>query len=124
MKINKLLILLTIPAAILFNGCNKNDTNPNVITLQTIAQASVPLSSTSGFAILAGSGITSTGATNVTGDVGLSPGSSISGFPPGILNGTQHINDITASTAKLDLTAAYNNAVSYTHLTLPTKRIV
>jgi hypothetical protein len=70
----------------------------------------VPLATTSTFAILAGSSVTNTGATTITGDLGLSPGSSIGGFPPGILTGTQHINDVTATQAKLDLTAAFNNA--------------
>jgi hypothetical protein len=46
----------------------------------------------------------------VTGDLGLSPGTSIGGFPPGILVGTIHINDAVATQAKLDLTAAYNDA--------------
>ena len=63
---------------------------------------------------LTGSGITNTGATNVTGDIALSPGTSIGGFPPGILVGTQHINDNIATQAKLDLTAAYNDAAGRT----------
>jgi hypothetical protein len=64
--------------------------------------------------MLAGSSYTNTGATNITGDIGLSPGTSIGGFPPGILNGTQHINDAMADQAKLDLTAAYNDAAGRT----------
>ncbi len=60
--------------------------------------------------MLAGSSITNTGATNITGDLGLSPGTSVGGFPPGILIGTQHINDTLANYAKLDLTTAYNDA--------------
>lgn len=85
-------------------------TNPIVIPLQTTVHATVPLAGAASFAILAGSSITNTGATNITGDLGLSPGSSVGGFPPGILVGTQHINDVTANQAKLDLTAAYNDA--------------
>ncbi|MGH2568564.1 MAG: ice-binding family protein, partial [Bacteroidota bacterium] len=76
--------------------------------------ASVSLAGSSGLVILAGASITSTGATNITGDIGLSPGSSIGGFPPGILNGTQYINDVTSDQAKLDLTAAYNDAAGRT----------
>jgi hypothetical protein len=72
--------------------------------------AAVALGTTSGFAILAGSTVTNTGNTVVTGDLGLSPGSSVTGFPPGIVNGTQHVNDATAATAKTDLTTAYNDA--------------
>ena len=72
--------------------------------------ATVPLAGASSFAVLAGSSVTSTNATTITGDLGLSPGTSVGGFPPGILTGTQHVNDNTAIQAKLDLTAAYNDA--------------
>jgi len=110
---------LAIAALILMISC-KNDeptpagTNPIVIPVQTTAMTTISLGSTSGLAILAGSGITSTGATVITGDMGLSPGSSIGGFPPGILNGTQHINDEISNQAKLDLTAAYNDLAGRT----------
>jgi hypothetical protein len=72
------------------------------------------MSGASGIAILAGSAVTNTGATNITGDLGLSPGTSVGGFPPGILNGTLHINDTMVNQAKLDLTSAYNDAAGRT----------
>jgi hypothetical protein len=59
------------------------------------------------FAILAGSTITSTGLSIVTGNVGLSPGSALIGFPPGIINGTKEITTTIAAAAKLCLTSAY-----------------
>lgn len=101
------------------NGCKKDDsdnsgTTPIVIPVQTTVQAAVPLAGTSNFAILAGSAVTSTGATIINGDLGLSPGSFVGGFPPGILNGTLNINDIIANQAKFDLTAAYNDAIGRT----------
>ena len=98
-------------------GCDDNDpssTNLQVIPVQTTVHGSVAMAGTSGLAVLAGSAVTNTGATNITGDLGLSPGTSIGGFPPGILNGTQHINDAIANQAKLDLTAAYNDAAGRT----------
>ena len=58
--------------------------------------------------ILAYATITNTGDTIITGDVSLSPGTSITGFPPGLIIGTQHITDSTAANAKIDATAAYD----------------
>ena len=118
MKTIKMLSTIAILSVALVTACNKNDVapegNPKVIPVQTTVHAPVPLAASSNWAILAGSAITSTGATVITGDIGLSPGSSIGGFPPGILNGTQHINNATANQAKVDLTAAYNNAAGRT----------
>lgn len=70
----------------------------------------VNLLSATNFAILAGSTITNIGSSVVNGDMGLSPGSSITGFPPGILNGTQHINNATVIQAQNDLVTAFNAA--------------
>ena len=65
-------------------------------------------------AVLAGSAVTNTGATTITGNLGLSPGTSVGGFPPGILNGTLHINDAIGTQAKLDLTLAYYDVAGRT----------
>src|SRR5688572_29316668 len=77
-------------------------------------QSPVPLGSTSTFRVLAGSTVTSTGATTVNGDLGLSPGTAVTGFPPGIVNGTIHAGDPAAAQAQLDLTVAYNDAAART----------
>ncbi len=114
MKMKKLLTVLMVGTVVLITGCKKDKDNPNVIPVQTTVHTTVALAGTSGFAVIAGSAVTNTGATVITGDLGLSPGTSIGGFPPGILNGTQHINDVTANQAKLDLTAAYNDAAGRT----------
>ena len=122
MKKKKLLTTLAIALVVFIGACKKNNvepapspvTPPIVIAVQTTIQSTVPLAGAANFGVLAGSGVTNTGATNVTGDLGLSPGSSVGGFPPGILVGTQHINDVIANQAKLDLTAAYNDAAGRT----------
>ena len=59
-------------------------------------QAPVPLGSATTFRVLAGSTVTSTGATTVNGDLGVSPGTAVTGFPPGIVNGTIHAGDPAA----------------------------
>ena len=74
----------------------------------------ISLGAAENFAVLAGSAITSTGATSIAGDVGLSSGSSIGGFPPGSIVGNKHISDPTAVAAKNDLTTAYNEAAGKT----------
>lgn len=75
-------------------------------------QAPVPLGSAGSFAVLGGQTVTNTGPTTLGGDLGVSPGSSLTGFPPGKVNGTIHAIDPTATQAQADLTAAYNDAAS------------
>ncbi|HXJ72465.1 MAG TPA: ice-binding family protein, partial [Candidatus Dormibacteraeota bacterium] len=80
----------------------------------TAGQAPVPLGSADTFAVLAGSTVTSTGGTTVNGDLGLSPGTAVTGFPPGVVNGAIHAGDAIAAQAQLDLTSAYNDAAGRT----------
>jgi len=113
MKTIKLTTVFALTAAVLLGACSTNDPSPSgnkqIIPVQETPQGPAMLGTASSLAVLAGASVTSTGATTITGDMGLSPGSSIGGFPPGILNGVQHINDATSNQAKLDLTAAYND---------------
>jgi hypothetical protein len=70
----------------------------------------VPLGSAANFEALAGSTITNTGPTVITGsDLGLSPGSAVTGFPPGTLTppAVMHVTDPIAAQAEVDLTTAY-----------------
>jgi hypothetical protein len=76
------------------------------------AQASpapVDLGTAETFALLAGDGINNSGPSVVVGDVGVSPGSGFSGFPPGTVTGTVHLADAVAAQAQADLTAAIND---------------
>lgn len=61
------------------------------------------------FAVLGGSTVTNTGATAITGDLGVSsPGVSVTGFPPGtMVRGTQHVGDPVANQAQRDAQSAY-----------------
>jgi hypothetical protein len=72
--------------------------------------AQISLGSAQSFGVLGGSAVTNTGATTVNGNVGVSPGTSVTGFPPGVVvGGTIHSNDAVAVQAQNDLTTAYNN---------------
>src|ERR1039457_6611685 len=71
----------------------------------------VSLGTADSFAVLGGSTVTNTNPTNVHGNLGVSPGSAITGFPPGIVSGgTVHAGDAVAAQAQSDLTTAYNFA--------------
>lgn len=78
------------------------------------AQSPVALGSASTYAVLAGATVTSTGNTSVIGDIGAGPGSAVTGFPPGVLNGTIHAGDPAAAQAQSDLSSAYNDAAGRT----------
>jgi hypothetical protein len=62
------------------------------------------------FSVLAGTTVTNTGSTVVSGDVGVCPGTAVTGFPPGTTGGTIHLADGVASLAQATLTAAYIDA--------------
>lgn len=70
----------------------------------------VPLRSAAPFSVLGGIGVTSTGATLVSGDLGVSPSSSVVGFPPGVVGGDIHAGDPVAANAQADLLTAYQAA--------------
>lgn len=88
-----------------------------LIVATTASAAPVGLGTATSYAVLAGQTVTNTGPTVITGDVGLSPGSSVLGFPPGTVNGTTHVADPQAVQAQNDLTDAYNDAASRTPVT-------
>jgi hypothetical protein len=71
-------------------------------------QARVALGSASSFGVLAASTVTSTGGATVDGDLGVSPGTALTGSPA--VSGETHLGDAVAAQAQLDLTVAYNDA--------------
>ena len=86
------------------------------------AQASVELGTTSSFAVLAGSGITNTGATTVSGtaggDMGSSPTGSFTGDTEVTTTGTKYTAvDSKVTGAKSDLVIAYDDAAGRTPAT-------
>jgi hypothetical protein len=81
-----------------------------------LAATLVPLATAGNYAVLASATVTNTGPSWITGQIGLSPGTSVTGFPPGT-SGHQDIANSAALQAKIDLTAAYNNAAGQTPFT-------
>jgi type VI secretion system secreted protein VgrG len=71
--------------------------------------ASSILGSAESFAALGGSTVTSTGMTTLTGNLGVSPGAAVIGFPPGLFvgGGAIYAGDAVAAQAQIDLTKAY-----------------
>lgn len=81
------------------------------------APGAVDLGTAESFAVLAGSGITNTGPTTITGDIGTFPTPTETGFSSITLNGTNHAGDTVTQGAKVDLLTAYNDAAGRTPAT-------
>lgn len=85
--------------------------NPWTFTTGTgLAAGAANLGSAASFGIMATSAITNVGNSIINGDVSLDPGTSMTGFPPGVVNGAIHINDTVSAQARADLLVAYNFA--------------
>jgi hypothetical protein len=94
-------LALTLAISLVSSGRMASAAGPSPVGLGTAAA----------FAVLAGTpAVTSTGATTITGDLGIHPAAAVTGFPPGIVNGTIHAADAVALQAKSDLVNAYVNA--------------
>jgi hypothetical protein len=91
-------------------SATSDDSTATACTLST-----VPLGTSANFRVLAGTTVTNTGATVIKGNLGVSPGSAVTGFPPGKVTGTIHKADTTAATAQSDLATAYKNASGRTN---------
>jgi len=96
------LITVTVAGAVLSFGS----------TAYAADVATVPLGTSANYSVLAGSTVTNTGPTVLNASNGLSPGTSITGFPPGLVTapGTTEIANPAAQQAQVDLTAAYLDA--------------
>lgn len=74
-------------------------------------QAPVGLGTAASFAVLAGTTVTNTGPSTIRGDLGVSPGTAVTGFPPGtVSNGAIHTADVVAGQPQAAVTTAYIDA--------------
>ena len=76
--------------------------------------APVTLGAAASFGVLGASTVTSAGVSAVGGDLGVSPGTAITGFPPGTLTGNLHPGDTVAANAHAHLATAYADAAGRT----------
>jgi uncharacterized repeat protein (TIGR02543 family) len=85
-----------------------------VLSRAYAAPLPVELGTAGNYSVLGGTGVVSTLNTVLNANLGVSPSTSITGFPPGLVKGTTHAGDSQAAQAQSDLATAYNYAVSLT----------
>ncbi len=131
MKTNKALITLAVVSLAIFSSCSKDNelgkdpnSNMNPLSSKAAALSTVPLGSASTFGVLGGTTITNAEASIINGDLGVSPGTAITGFQPepintiegpgtvtaglGLVSGTIYASGPFAVQAQVDAAIAYN----------------
>jgi hypothetical protein len=98
--------------AVYSTGLFGSGTQANIVAYDNLYSgcSGLSLGSAANFAMLASSTITNAGASVVTGgNIGISPGTSLTGFPPGVLTAPaiEHLGDAVAAQAQADANAAY-----------------
>ncbi len=92
--------LVTLIAIVVFVGLP-------VVAVAASAAISPPLATAEKYSVLAGTTVTNTGPTTVEGDLGVSPGSAVTGFPPGVVGPPGTINNADAAQAQIDAGVAF-----------------
>jgi hypothetical protein len=96
--------LSAVPGALLALG---------LVAIPSQAEAAVTtvgLGTASAYSVLGGQAVTNTGPSTLSGDLGVSPGTAITGFPPGKADGATYAGDAQAAQAQSDLVTGYNQA--------------
>jgi hypothetical protein len=102
----RLLGTICLVLAMMFSGTG------GVVLASVLASPLRGLGSAASFEVLGGSTVTNTGATFVSGDLGVAPGTTITGFPPGLVTdgGATHAGDALALQAQSDVALSYNSS--------------
>jgi len=105
-RLFRLLEALCLVLTVMFSGTGE------VVLASVLASPLRGLGSAASFEVLGGSTVTNTGATFVAGDLGAAPGTTITGFPPGLVTdgGTTHAGDALALQAQSDVALSYNSS--------------
>jgi len=98
--------LITAASALLVIGLLAGQTPAYAV------EAPVGLGTVGSYSVLGGETVTNTGPSTLEGDLGVSPGTAITGFPPGLAGGATHKGDAVALQAQSDLVIAYDDAAS------------
>jgi hypothetical protein len=106
MKQTNLLSTAVVGLIMIFSGCNNYEPQPvELLAKQSVDEsrksnaarmATVPILVTNQFAVLAGTTVTNDGASVVTGDLGVSPGTGITGFQPAPINSIMGPGTVTS----------------------------
>ena len=97
----KRLLAVVIPVAALFAVASA--------MASPAAQVAPGLGSAASFSVLGGQAVANAGPTTIVGDLGVSPGTAITGFPPGAVSGgATHAAGAVALQAQADVTTAYD----------------
>jgi hypothetical protein len=111
--------MMALLLVVFMSGCSKNDDNslgiPGVIppppgSIQEPVSLGSIDSGGNDFAVLAHTTATNLGFTSVTGDLGVWPGTAVTGFGPGVVSGSIYRGVAPADAAQSSLTSAYNDA--------------
>lgn len=98
------MLLAAVLATALLAGCGSGEGDA---TARSDTFSAAAMGTEQNFAVLGGSTVTNTGSSVITGDLGLHPGTAITGFPPGLVTGEIHATDAVALQAQTDTTATY-----------------
>ncbi|MEU4229771.1 ice-binding family protein [Nonomuraea sp. NPDC026600] len=87
-----------------------------LVTLTEGASAprSVDIGAAEPYGVVAGVSVNNTNLTTISGDLGISPARTLTGFPPGTINGDRQLGNATAAAVKADVVAAYNDIAGRT----------